>query len=111
MSHYANYRRERENAIVVEDEFGFAAAVEHGEYMYIDEIYVDPKNRRSNIAFNYADEITKIAKERGFKKLLGSVDPKAIGSTVSMKVLLAYGFKLLTVENELIYLCKEIKNG
>lgn len=108
LSHYANYRIEREGAIVIEDENGFASAIRLEGYMYIDEIYVIPEKRKSNIASNYADKIAIIAKEEGYKKLLGSVDPKANGSTNSIKALLAYGFELLNINGSLIYLQKEI---
>ena len=107
-SNYAKYKEERENAIIVEDEYGFASAVEYENHMYIDEIYVIPEERKNNRASTYADKIAYIALEKGYKKLLGSIDPKANGSTTSMKVLLAYGFKLLCVDNNLIYLEKQI---
>ena len=109
MSHYAEYRAERENAIVIEDENGFASAIPFGDYYYIDEIYVIPEKRKSNIASTYAKKHEKIAKHKGYEYILGSVDPKANGSTISLKVLLAYGFELLEIgQNGLIYLTKKI---
>ena len=108
MSHYADYRKERENAIVVEDEYGFASAVRTENYMYIDEIYVIPEERKNHHASRYADEIAKIAIKEGYDKLLGSVDPRANGSTISMKTLISYGFELLLIEDNLIYLQKII---
>ena len=108
MSLFAEYKKERENAIVVEDKNGFAVAKVEGEYMYIVDIYVIPKLRQSDIASKYADRIAEIAKKKGIKKLLGSVDPRANGSTTSLKVVLGYGFKLLCVEGPMIYFEKEI---
>lgn len=108
MSHWKEYKKERENAIVIEDEYGFVVAKELEDYMYIEDIFVVKEKRQSKIAFSYADKITELAKEKGYTKLLGSVDPKANGSTVSLKVILAYGFKLYQMDNNLIYFIKEI---
>ena len=72
------------------------------------DIYVEPDHRRSNIAALMADEIAKIAKTQGYSKMLGSVCPQAQGATNSMKVLLAYGFKLAFCTENMIYFQKEI---
>ena len=108
MSHYANYRKERERAIVKEDKYGFVSAIEYGEYFYIDEVYVIPESRREGHAERYNDLMIEEAKYRGFSKILGSVDPKAKGSTNSIKLMLKLGYELYTTENDLIYLIKEI---
>jgi len=107
-SNFAKYKEERENALVVEDENGFATAIFLEDAVYIDEIYVIPEKRKSNIASNYANQIAEKAKKLGYHKLLGSVCPSAKGATTSLKVLLAYGFELHSTNSELIYLEKEI---
>lgn len=108
MSLYKNYKEEREDAVVVENERGFASAVKLEKHLYIDEIYILPKYRKSHLATEFADELVVIAKKLNYKLLLGSVDINANNSTISLKVLLAYGFKLHSADGTLIYLEKEI---
>ena len=55
-----------------------------------------------------ADEIAKIAKKEGCTKMLGSVVPSAKNSTISLKVLLAYGMTLQSSTNDFIIFEKEI---
>lgn len=110
MSLFGEYVKERSNKSIIEDEYGFATyyAAFNNEYMYIEDLYVKPAFRKENRASIYADEIAEIARKKGIKKLLGSIDINTNNSTASMKVLLAYGFKLLDIKGQLIYLEKEI---
>jgi predicted GNAT family acetyltransferase len=105
---FAQYIREREGKEIVETENGFATFFYTGEYCYIEDIYVKPELRKSGLASELANQISEIAKNKGVKKLLGSVSPKATGADASMRVLLAYGFKLLSSDKDLIYFEKEI---
>jgi ribosomal protein S18 acetylase RimI-like enzyme len=107
MNLWAKYIKEREGYDSLETEHGFATYIISGEDCYIRDIYVDPDFRQTGIASDMADEITKIAKASGCKRLLGSVCPNANGVTTSMKVLLSYGFEFLGVK-DLIYFKKEI---
>lgn len=107
-SNYALYKEEREGAVIVEDEYGFATAKQLDDYFYIDEIFVKKEYRKTNKATDYADELSEIARAAGYTKLLGSVDPTAHGATTSLKVLLGYGMTLHSVDNGLIYFIKEL---
>jgi len=106
---YAQYREEREGAAVIEDEYGFASCIFGDDHAYIDEIFVVKEKRKEGHASKYADKIALMAKERGLNKLYGSVCTEAKGATASVKVLLAYGFKLSHCEENMIYFIKEIK--
>ena len=107
-SNYALYIKEREGKEIIEDSKGFATFTINEDNCYIVDIFVKEEYRQENIASKYADEITMIAKENGCKYLTGSVCPKAHGSDTSLKVLLAYGFKLESSVNNFIYFRKEI---
>src|SRR5210317_1124304 len=100
MSLFGEYIKERLNKSIIEDEHGFATYFPafNNEYMYIEDIYVKPEFRKKDKASIYADEISEIARKKGIKKLLGSVDINANAATESMKVLFAYGFKLLDIK-------------
>ena len=107
-SNFAKYIKERENKEVIEDEYGFATYLYENDYVYIEDIYVIPEKRKDKIASKYADAIALEAKELGYNKMLGSVVPSSPNSTISLKVLLGYGFKLLSSQENMIYFIKEI---
>lgn len=105
---FAQYIKEREGKEIVETDWGFATFKPMQDWMYIEDIYIKPSERRSGKASFLADRVTEIAKNRGFSKLLGTVKPSATGSTESMKALLGYGFKLISAESDAIYFEKTI---
>lgn len=108
MSLFAEYIQEREGKHIVESDKGFATYTFVGDGCYIEDIYVAKKYRKHGQAAEFADQIAKVAKEKGFHKLYGTVAPGANGSTDSLKVLLAYGFKLHSSNQNLIVMVKEI---
>jgi Acetyltransferase (GNAT) family len=105
---YAEYVKERLGKDCFWTEKGFATFSFTEDAVYIEDLFVLPEFRKSSEASNIADNIAEIAKARGYKKMLGSVIPSANGSTVSMKVLLAYGFEIDSSSNNFILLRKEI---
>jgi|CXWK01.1.fsa_nt_gi predicted GNAT family acetyltransferase len=109
MSHFANYIKERQNKEIIEDENGFATYYFAGPDCYIEDIYVVPEKRKSGVAAKYADKISKIAQEKNCLNLIGSVKPTANGSTASLKVLLAYGFKLYSANEDFIWFKKKLE--
>lgn len=108
MSLFGDYIRERENKEIVENEHGFATYFYIPTGVYIQDIYIDKDHRHSGLASMFADSIAAKAKERGVSKMYGSVMPTANGSTESLKVLLAYGFRLESATNNAIIMVKEI---
>ena len=107
-SNYAQYIREREGKSIIEDAHGFATYLYTKEHCYIEDIFVVVGERQNGHAARYADQIAEEARLKGFKKLLGSVCPSAQGSDISLKVLQAYGFKLLSSDKNIIYMEKDI---
>lgn len=107
---YSKYVHERLGKQVLEVEHGFATYIfmDDQKAVYIEDIYVDPDFRKSGIASEMANQITLIAIEKGYKKIIGTVVPSTNGSTDSLKTMLAYGFRLDSTTNNLILLTKEI---
>ncbi len=105
---YAHYIAEREGKQILERPEGFATYSINAPECYIEDIYVLPEHRKSGVAAKLADVIAEEAKARGCTYLLGTVMPSAQGSTASLKVLLAYGFKLAKAETNAIYMVKEL---
>lgn len=65
--------------------------------------------RKEGVASHLADEVAKIAKENGCTILIGKVNPKNPGATVSLLSQILYGFKLFPeILNEEIILFKEL---
>jgi predicted GNAT family acetyltransferase len=109
MTMFAKYKKEREGKEVLENDKGFAVYYYlDPETCYLEDIFVEVHARCEGIASQLADEICIRAKEKGCKQLLGSVHVAAHNSTVSLKVLLAYGMKLHSVNGQMIYFMKEI---
>ena len=105
---FAQYKKEREGAYIIEDENGFATAIPLDDHFYIDEIFVAKGYRNQSFAATYADKLVEIARKLNYSKILGSVDVNANGSTTSLKVLLAYGMTLHSVDGNIIYFEKSI---
>lgn len=111
MSLWADYLNEREGVHVLEKEHGFAVYELHrGEVCYIRDIYVVPHLRHTGLARELADEVVRMVKLQGVKVLVGSVATNAVGATYSLKILLAYGMTLasLDLDKKLLYFRKEI---
>lgn len=105
----AAYYAEREGHAVIEDERGFATyCFPEDHECYIVDIYVDKEHRLSGVAASYADKISEIAKKKGCTILSGSVDSRLSSADDSIKVLQAYGMRLVEVQHHMIYFAKEI---
>lgn len=109
MSLYADYLLERTHDQIVETEYGFATyRFLNTKQCYIIDIYVKPENRKTYRASEMADKIAEIAKEKGCCELLGTIVPSTRGSNTSLNVLMAYGMKLSSAQNDLIIMKKDI---
>lgn len=110
MSMYAKYLKEKSHDEILETECGFASfrMINENKSVYIVDLYVEPDARNKKTASKLADEIVKIAKEKGAKELIGTVVPSAKGSTMSLKVLLGYGMHLFAANPDLVVFRKDI---
>jgi ribosomal protein S18 acetylase RimI-like enzyme len=107
-SKWVQYIQERESTQVYETEEGFATYKINGLECYLSDIYVLPEFRKQNIASKMADQIAIIAKEQGCKYLLGSVCPTANNADTSLRVLQAYGMRLVSAKDNIIYMVKDL---
>ena len=108
MSLYAQYLKELVGKHIIEKEHGFLVYSFTNDSCYIENIFVEEGHRHYNLASDMADEVVEIAKEKGLTKLVGSVTPSANGSTASLRILLAYGFKLNSSTDNFILFEKAI---
>jgi GNAT superfamily N-acetyltransferase len=108
LSNYGLYVKEREGLDILENEQGFFTYRITGEECYIKDIFITKEARRTGLATSMAEEISKIAKEKGCKYLSGTCVPSTVGSTASLKAMFSYGFKIHSSQNDLIVLIKEL---
>jgi GNAT superfamily N-acetyltransferase len=109
ISKYASYIYEREGKSMLETEHGFATYwFPNNDVCYLEDLFVLPDHRKSNVATDLANQICEIAKSKGCKRLLGSINLNTKNPTRNMKVFLAYGMQLTSCDNNMIYLTKDL---
>lgn len=109
LSLYGQYIAERQGRGILETKHGFATFdFINEDTVYIVDLYVIPKKRKSHIAKDIADKICEIAIQSGRKYLLGSVDASAKGAEDSKAVLEAYGMRIHKVVEPMIFYIKQI---
>jgi GNAT superfamily N-acetyltransferase len=106
-SSFAMYIEEREGKFIVEDERGFATYQFLKDCIYVEDVYVRPEYRMVGVASTYVEAIEVIARERGLKRIITTVSPRAKNCTNSLKAVLAYGFILESSDSDAIYFSKE----
>lgn len=108
-NNYLEYIAEREGLSYIDCEEGLAIYKRiNKDTVYLQDIFVNPEYRKQGIASMIADKVGIIAKEQGCSKMIGSVCTDAKGSTDSLKILLAYGFKQASANDNMIWFKKEI---
>jgi GNAT superfamily N-acetyltransferase len=108
MSLYADYLNELGVRKIHENDQGFITYRITGEECYIIDIYIIPEARKAGVASGLADYVAELAKATKCTYLLGSVDLASKKRTESLKVLLAYGFKLAKCDEHSLFLTKDL---
>ena len=108
MSLYAKYIQERDGKHIIEDDRGFVVYSFRQDAVYVEDIYILPEFRHSGLAREMTDQVAVIAKEKGLKKLLGSVVVGNSHTEYNLIGYIKYGFKVDSCSNNFILLTKEI---
>lgn len=77
-------------------------------HVYCEDLYVVPSARRTRLGTEMTDTVIAIAKERGIKKMFGSINTKAANPNVSLRALQSYGMKLFSAVDHTIWMIKDI---
>lgn len=111
MSMFYDYLQERENAVVIEDGFGFAVYKINNDHLYLQDVYIRPEERSKGHAKNYVKLVEEIAKDNEKNILITSFCLNANNWFASKKVVQKCGFKYFAKDkqNKIIYCIKEIK--
>ena len=108
MTLFGQYLTELCGKNIIESDIGFITYSFLEDSVYIEDLFVLPDHRKTSEASKMADEVSEIARSKGYKKLMGSVIPANKNSTESLKVLLAYGFKLDSSTTNFILMKKDL---
>jgi GNAT superfamily N-acetyltransferase len=105
---WANYNKERLGWDSIEESLGAVLYSIRPPTATIEDIYVEPEARRSNLALSLANRVQKIAREAGCTELLTQVWVGAVGSERAVRVNIAYGFKMISADGGRILFRKEL---
>jgi GNAT superfamily N-acetyltransferase len=105
---YATYLEELGAKSLIKNDKGFAIYSFAEDYLYIEEIYILPQYRGKKEFAELSNSLMEIAKQKGCKRLLGSVVPSINNSTRSLAMMISYGAKLVSSSNNFIVFEKEI---
>jgi GNAT superfamily N-acetyltransferase len=106
---YAQYLEELEGGVVIEHDYGFATCKIYDNDFYLEDIYVVPEKRDTKLGSELYYQSAALAKELGYKRVLGSIVPSRSNSTRMMHVMLGMGFKIHSSQNDIVFLYKEIE--
>lgn len=106
---FLRYKQERENIQSIQVDGAFITYKLLPEYCYIEDFYVVPELRGSGLIYELASKVEQIAKEAGYKKMLGSVVIGTNGAEISLIGCLKHDYKLLKLEGNTIWLVKHLK--
>jgi len=108
---FLKYKKEREGIEFIEADGAFITYKFLNDFCYIEDIYCEPQLRKTGLAHDLSKQVEKIASDKGFKKLLGSVDVSRSNPERSLIACFNDGFKILNLQGSVIWLQKEIVNG
>lgn len=78
-------------------------------HVYIQEIYTTPEHRVKGVAAQMADHVAVLARACGKKVMFGSVCGTAKEPDRSLRVLMAYGMKLYSINDNVVYMAKGLE--
>ena len=103
---YGQYIEELANKEIIEDDRGFITYLFMDDGCYVEDIFVIKEHRNNGVAREMLDKVSVIAKEKGYKKLIGTVIPSYKDSTYRLQAALSYGFQLDSSRQNLIVYVK-----
>lgn len=106
---FLKYKKERENVESIQVDGAFITYKWLKDYCYIEDVYCVAELRDSGIAHELAEKVEKLAKAKGYRRMLGSVDTAANEPERSLRACFNNGFKILNLQGSVIWLVKEIK--
>lgn len=107
---FEQYVLEREGGILLKHEHGFAIYKDYNDTLaYLQDVYVEPEHRRKGIAKQLLRQAIDIAKKSNKTALLTTTDVGANNAQKSVMTILKSNFKILKLENTVIWYIMELK--
>lgn len=104
---FAQYCEERLGKTVFENEHGFVSIVINKTF-YIEDVFIKEGSRDKDHAKKFMFDAFKLAKEKGYDSVYGSVFIRAKNCEKSLSMALNLDFKISHIAGEMIYLKREI---
>lgn len=110
---WAQYHQETEGHEVVEGKCGFVRYSFNDELKLclVHDLFVQKEFRRDRIAWDLADTVTQIARNRGCTHLWSRCGVGTGGVNEALQANLAYGFKVQAAEGGFIIMLKDISKA
>lgn len=108
MSLMSKYKKEYFGIETLEDDKGFCTFSMNGDNCYIEDVFVVEEERNKGVASMYVDVVSQVAKDKGCKNLITTVNLGGLTPDRSMSVILSYGFKPTGFFNNCFTFAKEI---
>jgi GNAT superfamily N-acetyltransferase len=106
---YAEYIKEREGSEIIVLDHGFVTYRQvDGNVFYLVDMYVEKAYRKSGVAWDLHNKVCDIARNAGATQLITSACTDAAGVTVSLKVILAGGFKYSSSNGNMLYFVHDL---
>lgn len=102
---------ERESAFVLDVEGGFCIYKLLENSLYLQDIFVVKELRKTGLTRKMFNQIKEAAIVNAKPEIIGSVVVGSPGAEHSVAIMLAEGFKMAAVENNVIWFSYEVKHG
>lgn len=102
------YIQEREQGMLLRHAQGFAILRLQKDVVYLQDVYVHPEHRQTGVATQLLLQAIDIAKKSNKKALITSTDVSTANPEQSIQAILSRGFKVLKLEENLIWYVMEI---
>ncbi len=109
LSLFEAYVLEREDAILLKHEHGFAIYKNIGDVGYLQDVFVRKQHRQQGIGQQFVAQALTLAKKSNKSALITSVDTATNGATQSATAILKSGFKILNTEGSVIWFTMPVK--
>jgi len=108
MSLWSDYYSERLGWLTIEEPDGFVLFALNPPRATIEDIYVAPRARKSNLALSLANRVSALARDAGCSEIITQVWPGTKGAEHATRINIAYGFKMIGAENGRIIFSKAL---
>lgn len=105
---FAAYLWEREQAHVIEYNWGFATYKIEADHGYLMDLYIVPEERQAGRGVQLEHEVITAVKEAGKSVLFGSVDLSSSFGAKMHKIMLKLGYQDAGRDGTLLYMKKDI---